>query len=178
MTQLSYILIPSRFGTLGLLWRETASGPRVFRIYLPNELPSAFPNARSASCAPIVDLAARMEAYLCGEIVWMGMDLLEMALCGGFQQRVLQAEHGIQRGRVSTYGRIAALLESPRAGRAVGTALGRNPFPIVIPCHRAVRSDGHLGGFQGGLAMKRGLLELEGVTITPAGAVLTDRFYY
>ena len=178
MTQLSYILIPSRFGTLGLLWRETASGPRVFRIHLPNELPSAFPNARSASCAPIVDLAARMEAYLCGEIVWMGMDLLEMALCGGFQQRVLQAEHGIQRGRVSTYGRIAALLESPRAGRAVGTALGRNPFPIVIPCHRAVRSDGALGGYRGGLSMKRALLEMEGIVFDRRGRLATRAFIY
>ena len=178
MTPLSYILIPSRFGKLGLLWRDTAAGPCVFRIYLPNELPPAFPNARPASCAPVIDLAARMEAYLCGEIVWMGMDLLEMGLCGEFQQRVLQAEHGIPRGHVSTYGRIAALLQSPRAGRAVGTALGRNPFPIVIPCHRAVRSDGALGGYRGGLPMKRALLEMEGVQFGSDDKVKVANFYY
>lgn len=178
MTQPSYILIPSRFGTLGLLWRDTAAGPRVFRIHLPNELPASFSNARPASCAPIMELAARIEASLRGEIVWMGMDLLEMGLCGEFQQRVLQAEHGIPRGRVSTYGRIAALLQSPRAARAVGTALGRNPFPVVIPCHRAVRSDGALGGYRGGLPMKRALLEMEGVPIGPDGKVCVPEFYY
>jgi methylated-DNA-[protein]-cysteine S-methyltransferase len=60
----------------------------------------------------------------------------------------------------------------------VGGALSRNPFPIVIPCHRAIRSDGHLGGFQGGREMKQALLELEGVEVTPPGKVTTDRFYY
>jgi methylated-DNA-[protein]-cysteine S-methyltransferase len=60
----------------------------------------------------------------------------------------------------------------------VGGALGRNPFPIIIPCHRAVRSDGQLGGYRGGVAMKRALLEMEGVEISPTGKVLTDRFYY
>jgi methylated-DNA-[protein]-cysteine S-methyltransferase len=56
--------------------------------------------------------------------------------------------------------------------------LARNPFPIIIPCHRAIRSDGRLGGFQGGPAMKRALLELEGVEISAAGRVLAERFYY
>jgi methylated-DNA-[protein]-cysteine S-methyltransferase len=60
----------------------------------------------------------------------------------------------------------------------VGGALSRNPFPIVIPCHRAVRSDGHAGGFQGDRRMKQALLKLEGVEVTPSGKVTTDRFYY
>jgi methylated-DNA-[protein]-cysteine S-methyltransferase len=60
----------------------------------------------------------------------------------------------------------------------VGRALSRNPFPIVVPCHRAIRSDGHLGGFQGGREMKQALLELEGVEVAPPGKVTTDRFYY
>jgi methylated-DNA-[protein]-cysteine S-methyltransferase len=66
----------------------------------------------------------------------------------------------------------------PGAARAVGTALARNPFPIIIPCHRTVRSNGDLGGFGGGLKMKRELLELEGVQFSTTGRVLTDRFYY
>jgi len=61
---------------------------------------------------------------------------------------------------------------------AVGTALAKNPFPIVIPCHRAVRSDGTLGGYQGGLEMKRALLEMEGVYFDTFDRVLTEAFFY
>jgi methylated-DNA-[protein]-cysteine S-methyltransferase len=79
---------------------------------------------------------------------------------------------------VSTYGRIAKYLGAPRAARAVGNALAGNPFPILIPCHRAIRGNGELGGYQGGTQMKRALLEMEGIHVSPGGRVLTDRFYY
>lgn len=101
-----------------------------------------------------------------------------MERCGPFQTLVLGAEHAIPRGRLSTYGRIAAHIGHPRAARAVGSALGTNPFPILIPCHRAVRSDGGLGGYAGGLEMKRALLTLEGITLSPDGRAPTDRFVY
>ncbi len=68
-------------------------------------------------------------------------------------------------GRISSYGRIGRRLGYPMAGRAVGQALGRNPFPIVIPCHRVVRGDGTLGGFGMGLGLKARLLALEGVSL-------------
>jgi methylated-DNA-[protein]-cysteine S-methyltransferase len=79
---------------------------------------------------------------------------------------VLLAEYGIPRGYVSTYRRIAEHVGSPGGSRAVGGALSGNPFPIIIPCHRAVRSDGGLGGYQGGLEMKKRLLAMEGVGLT------------
>jgi methylated-DNA-[protein]-cysteine S-methyltransferase len=60
----------------------------------------------------------------------------------------------------------------------VGNALATNPFPIVIPCHRAIRSDGSLGGYQGGLEMKRALLEQEGVDVNQRGRVLSPNLYY
>ncbi len=88
------------------------------------------------------------------------------------------AEHGIPRGWVSTYGRIAARLGVPGGARAVGNALAKNLFPIVIPCHRAVRSGGKLGGYQGGLEMKRALLKMEGVGFTPSGKVALEKVYY
>ncbi len=88
------------------------------------------------------------------------------------------AEYGIPRGSVSTYGRMAAHLGIPGGARAVGNALATNPFPIVIPCHRAIRSDGTLGGYQGGLAMKRILLEQEGVVIDDRGRVRSTKLYY
>ncbi|MCK7468651.1 MAG: MGMT family protein [Desulfosudis oleivorans] len=67
---------------------------------------------------------------------------------------------------------------SRSAVRAVGQALATNPFPIIVPCHRAVRSSGELGGYQGGPAMKRALLEREGVAFDAAGRVVVPRFHY
>jgi len=57
-------------------------------------------------------------------------------------------------------------------------ALARNPFPIIIPCHRAIRADGKLGGYQGGVAMKRKLLEMEGITFDDSGYVTARRYFY
>jgi methylated-DNA-[protein]-cysteine S-methyltransferase len=65
-----------------------------------------------------------------------------------------------------------------QAARAVGNALANNPFPIIVPCHRAIRSDGHLGGFQGGFHMKKVLLENEGVKTDEKGRVINPSWYY
>jgi len=180
----SYVPVPSAFGTLSVVWRETGAGPRVQHILLPNEqdvFRMTFPDASSLSCPAIAELGERMQRFLEGDAIGFEpthLGLLTLERCSEFQRRVLLAEYRIPRGWVSTYGRIARSLGVHRGARAVGGALSRNPFPIVIPCHRAVRSDGQLGGFRGGLKMKRALLELERVEVSPAGKVLTDRFYY
>jgi len=122
--------------------------------------------------------AERIARFLRGDDIDFPLELLALEDCAQFQQKVLRAEHAIPRGFVSTYGSIAAHLGMPGAARAVGAALATNPFPIFVPCHRAIRADMTLGGYQGGAAMKRALLEMEGVEISPAGSVLTDRVYY
>ena len=91
---------------------------------------------------------------------------------------MLRAEHAIPRGRVSTYKLIANHIGYPTGARAVGTALATNPFPIIIPCHRAIRADGTLGGFQGGLNMKRALLEMEGINFQDTNHIANQAFYY
>jgi methylated-DNA-[protein]-cysteine S-methyltransferase len=80
----------------------------------------------------------------------------------GFYRRVLRATRRVPPGEVITYGDAAARAGNPRAFRAAGTALGSNPIPIVIPCHRVIRAGGDLGNYGGGPEMKRFLLELEG----------------
>ena len=78
-----------------------------------------------------------------------------------FQRRVWEATRLIPYGKTKTYLEIARQVRSPRSARAVGQALGKNPVPIVVPCHRVVASDGTLGGFGGGLDMKQRLLDME-----------------
>jgi methylated-DNA-[protein]-cysteine S-methyltransferase len=88
--------------------------------------------------------------------------MLDWSLIGPFGRRVLRATAEIPYGGVLSYAEVAAEAGSPRGSRAAGNALGSNPIPIVIPCHRVLRSGGALGGYGGGLDRKRWLLELEG----------------
>ncbi|HEY74226.1 MAG TPA: methylated-DNA--[protein]-cysteine S-methyltransferase [Thermoflexia bacterium] len=181
----SYVLAPSAFGALSIVWWEIETGPKVYRLFLPDEQTPAedviqmnFPGASSLSCPAIAELGERVQRFLAGESIELNLGLLALERYSEFQRKVLLAEHEVPRGWVSTYGRIAKSLGTPRAARAVGNALARNPFPVIIPCHRTIRADGRLGGYQGGLNMKRALLEMEGVEVDDAGSVLTDQFYY
>jgi methylated-DNA-[protein]-cysteine S-methyltransferase len=87
---------------------------------------------------------------------------LDWRLTHGFMQRVLKHTARIPYGHVSTYKSMAAAAGSPRGARAAGNALGANPIPIVVPCHRVLHSGGGLGGYGGGLDRKEFLLKLEG----------------
>lgn len=88
---------------------------------------------------------------------------LDWQLTRGFVCTVLKRTNEIPYGETRSYAEVAALAGSPRAFRAAGSALGANPIPIVVPCHRVLRSGGGLGGYGGGLDVKRTLLRLEGV---------------
>ncbi len=180
-----YRLLPSAFGRLGIVWQEADNGPKVQRVFLPNErtaveklVLATFVDASPQSCPAIAELGERIQRFLEGEAVDFELKVIALEKCSEFQQRVLVAEYGIPRGWVSTYGRIARGLGVPSAARAVGAALAHNPFPIIIPCHRAIRANRELGGFQGGQMMKRALLELEGIEFSRSGKVLTNRIHY
>lgn len=160
------------FGPVTIVWDAGAGGPAVARVLLSRAGARAderarmlFPEARRGSCAQIDAVASAIDALLAGDAVDIPLDVADLASCPPFQQEVLRAEHAIPRGRVSTYRLLAAHVGRPAAARAVGNALATNPFPLIVPCHRAVRSDGRLGGYQGGPAMKRALLEMEGVRV-------------
>jgi methylated-DNA-[protein]-cysteine S-methyltransferase len=88
---------------------------------------------------------------------------IDWRLLSGFRAEVLRATARIPFGAVSSYREIATAAGSPRAYRAAGNALGSNPVPIVVPCHRVLHAGGGLGGYTGGLDRKRYLLRLEGV---------------
>ena len=92
---------------------------------------------------------------------------LKLEGCTDFQRDVWEATSRIPYGQLRSYGWIASQISRPQAARAVGQALGANRLPIIIPCHRVVRSDGSLGGFSGGLHWKEGLIELEKAVFVP-----------
>jgi len=139
---------------------------------------NTFSIACQSSNPTILRLASLMQSFLSGQLVEFDLNLLAFETCSNFQQRVLIAENNIPRGWVSTYGRIGKYIGVNRGARAVGNALASNPFPVIIPCHRAIRSDRTLGGYQGGLEMKRALLEFEGIKISETGKVIAPRYYY
>ncbi len=173
------------FGPVALVWAGLNGSPKILRVLLSPPGTSAvdlagklYPEARPGSCREIDIVAASVREFLAGQGVAFPLDIAALETRPPFQQAVLRAEHAIPRGRVSTYGLIAAHLGRRNAARAVGNALATNPFPIIVPCHRAVRSGGGLGGFQGGPAMKRALLEREGIAFDEAGRVVVARFHY
>jgi len=106
----------------------------------------------------------RIVAYFGGALAIFGPEIpIDLGALGGFSRRVLDACRVIDFGQTRTYSDLARVIGRPGASRAVGHALASNPVPLIIPCHRVVRSDGGLGGFTapGGVAIKRRLLNHE-----------------
>ena len=154
----SWTRIPSPIGDLILIMEEGAlreirftSGPR------PGEPPAdAIEDAK-----PCKRTVQQLREYFAGRPRDFDIPLAPQGT--PFQRRVWDALLAVGYGRTSTYGEIARAIGNPKGVRAVGLANGRNPIPIVIPCHRIIGSNGTLTGYGGGLPIKRQLLELEGV---------------
>ncbi|MFI1399790.1 methylated-DNA--[protein]-cysteine S-methyltransferase [Streptomyces sp. NPDC020681] len=109
----------------------------------------------------------QLEAYFAGKLREFELPL-DWSLSAGFNREVLrELAAGVPYGTVVGYGDLAARVGQPGAAQAVGAAMGSNPLPVVVACHRVVESDGGLGGFGGGLETKRKLLALEGVLPEP-----------
>lgn len=108
-----------------------------------------------------LDVAAtEIEEYLAGRRTEFDLPL-DLRLAEGFRRQVIEHLREIGYGRRESYATVAAAVGSPKAVRAVGSACARNPLPLVIPCHRVVRTDGSFGQYAGGMAAKATLLELE-----------------
>lgn len=105
-------------------------------------------------------VARQLDEYFAGRRTAFDVPL-DLRLARGFRRAVIEHLPAIQYGRTETYAQVAAAAGSPRAVRAVGTACATNPMPVVVPCHRVVRSDGSFGGYAGGPDAKRALLTME-----------------
>src|SRR5207248_5914676 len=117
--------------------------------------------------ARTAEVVHQLRAYFAGER--RAFDLrFDLSGISSFQRRVLMAAASVPAGEVVSYGEIARRIGRPGGSRAVGQALGRNPIPIVIPCHRVIAAGGRIGGYGGGLVIKRRLLRLEGARAASA----------
>ena len=112
------------------------------------------------SAAIFEDLIARLQAYLAGEEVEFP-DTLDFSGATDFQRNVWEAAKKIPYGKTHTYTWLASQAGKPQAVRAAGQALSQNPCPIIVPCHRVTLTGGGIGGFSGGLTIKKRLLKLE-----------------
>ena len=162
-TDMRYAVFNTSAGWIGLLSSE--KGLR--NVTLPQHSEEAALGAlgrdvAKAEPAPgaFTELIERLHAYFRGE--WVDFDdRLDLSAGTPFQRAVWMATRRIGYGQTRTYRWVAGEVGRPLAARAVGQALGANPLPLVVPCHRVIGSDGGLAGFGGGLEMKRYLLNLE-----------------
>ena len=166
LAEISYAPVDSPFGPL--LLAATKRG--LVRLAFPEEGPDGVLEALARRISPrIVEAPAQLDPmrreldeYFAARRRRFELPL-DWTLVGPFGRRVLDAATAIPYGNVLSYTQVAAKAGSPRGSRAAGNALGANPIPIVVPCHRVLRSGGGgLGGYAGGLDRKRYLLELEG----------------
>ena len=161
--RLSYTLFETELGWMGV----AASKVGLRRIVLPRPsqevvlqlIREDFPKA-TGDPSFFSDLPQRLKRYLEGEPVSFD-DELDLAPATPFRRAVWEATRSIPYGETRSYSWVAHHIGKPRALRAVGQALAHNPVPIVVPCHRVVNKNGDLGGFGGGLDMKKRLLEIE-----------------
>jgi methylated-DNA-[protein]-cysteine S-methyltransferase len=150
-----------------LLLAATRAG--VVRVGLPSEdeaavldeLGRAISSRMLRASRPAVTAArAQLDEYFAGRRTAFDVEL-DWQLTHGFRRQVLVATAEIPYGQTASYAQVAAEAGSPRAVRAAGTALAANPLPILVPCHRVLRSGGGLGQYRGGVAAKASLIELE-----------------
>ena len=166
------------------VWYGLSAGGafRLLRIYLP--VPEAamadivkkdYPDAVAKTSPDAERMARELQRLMRGErVTTLGLEILDLDSCTPFQRTVLAGCFQIPRGRVSSYGALARVAGVSQGARAVGMVMAVNPFPLIIPCHRVVRSDGALGGFGGGLPLKKALLAGEGVVLDKRDKVVAE----
>ncbi len=161
--ELKYITFNADMGWVGIL----ASAKGLLGTTLPQrstqeacQLLSDSLNRATWSPHPFDDLVERLKIYFSGHKATFP-DELDLSGATPFQREVWEITRLIPYGETRSYLWVAEQIRRPRAARAVGQTLSRNPLPIIVPCHRVVASDGKLGGFSGGLEMKKSLLWLE-----------------
>ena len=175
MTPCFFALFDTAIGRCGIAWSERG----IVAVQLPERSESAtrarltarWPQAREASPPPDIQRAIdAMSALLRGEAIGLSDVVLDLDRIEPFERSVYEIARTIMPGATLTYGEIATRLGDRALARDVGAALGRNPFPLVVPCHRVLAAGGKVGGFSanGGVTTKLRLLTIEGARTSDA----------
>ncbi|MCM2429065.1 methylated-DNA--[protein]-cysteine S-methyltransferase [Streptomyces sp. RKAG337] len=160
------LLAATAQGLVSVVFRADDEVTEAFLERLGRRL-GAEPVEESGESGRLAPAVRQLRAYFAGELRDFTLDL-DWSLTAGFNRRVQrELATGVPYGSVVGYQDLADRVGEPGAARAVGTAMGANPLPLVVPCHRVVESNGGIGGFGGGLEIKRTLLALEGVLPPP-----------
>ena len=171
-TSQHYCLFDTAIGPCGVAWSDDGLThlqlPEADRVATERRLSkSARRDAPDDPPEPIAQAIASLRAYFAGEPVDFSAIALDLADVPAFHRKVYDAARRVGFGHTVSYGALARELGDPGAARAVGQALGRNPLPVIVPCHRVLAANRQMGGFSafGGTATKRRLLALEGVRL-------------
>ena len=181
MPRLSCALFDTPIGPCGIAWGDNGivglQLPEMSEDAARDRLAGRYPDAQEASPPPDIQRAIdEIVALLSGEARDLSFVRLDLGDVGDFERRVYDVARNIPPGRTLTYGDIAKRIGEPGAARAVGRALGANPFPIVVPCHRVLGADGKVGGFsaRGGVETKIRILAIEKARTSDAPALFDE----
>lgn len=163
------LIFPTEFGAGGIAWRDSG----LTRLLIPERDASGSEQRlrggtrTKADAAPpwVSSAIVALQGYFTGRPIDFAGVKIDLDGCTEFHKRIYAALLNVGWGTTTTYGALAAEVGAPDAARAIGQAMGRNPLPIIIPCHRVLASGGRIGGFSspGGTTTKERLLVLEGV---------------
>lgn len=179
MKQVSYCLFETLLGWCGIAWSggQNAGTPYSVALFQLPEATKELTESRialnsgaseaSESPSQIKNIICRVLRHLQGEVQDFRNVTVDLEGAGSFMQRVCKAARNIPPGRTATYAELAVAVGQPNATRAVGRALGKNPIPLIIPCHRVLAARGKPGGFSahGGRVTKAKLLAIEGAVV-------------
>jgi methylated-DNA-[protein]-cysteine S-methyltransferase len=181
MTTLGFCLFDTAIGACAVAWSDRGltgvqlpeGDPERARARMERRFPDA---VEEAPPAEVREAIAAITTLVGGEARDLAAIRLDMEGLADFPCRAYAVARTIPPGQTLTYGEIATRLGDPNAARAVGEAMGRNPFPIVVPCHRVLAAGGRLGGFSanGGVVTKLRLLEIEGAQIGEPATLFDD----
>ncbi len=167
---LQFAVIPTAIGECALVWNEDAeivgsALPHGSADQVRGAVRGWYPGAVEASPAPVAPAVAALTRLLGDGVGDLAEIPLNMSAVPDFDRRVYEVVRAIPPGETRTYGEVAAELGTPGAAQAVGQAMGRNPFPPIVPCHRVLAAGRRIGGFsaRGGPHTKLRMLETEGV---------------
>ena len=177
-----FALFDTAVGACALVWGEAG----IVGFFLPEgdeartreRVARRFPDAREAPAPQVcAEAVTTVTAHLAGELHDLAKIPVDLAATPLFNRRVYAVARAIPAGRTLTYGEVAARVGEPGAAQAVGRALGDNPIPVIVPCHRVLAAGGRLHGFSapGGLETKRRLLEIEGARTSDAPDLFDPR---